>query len=196
MKLRRSTWIFVGGLAVAGLLLAAGPVNTWRLERTERNLIAVCKAKHEAAAAAAKAEAGDLSERLPTLSDDELKALADKYKVNVFELVELREARKERIANGRGADWSGLTVPPWDLGGIVWDNASCDPVTLATAGEVSGIYAELLEADRTLAASRSWHTGPVAFVVLCLSALPWAWYFLLRRIAELRSAIGGDPPQG
>jgi uncharacterized membrane protein len=33
-----------------------------------------------------------------------------------------------------------------------------------------------------------------AAVIAVLGALPWAWYFLLRRIAELRAAIGGNPP--
>lgn len=33
-----------------------------------------------------------------------------------------------------------------------------------------------------------WAT-PVAAIVLVLSALPWRWYFILRRICELREAI-------
>ena len=37
--------------------------------------------------------------------------------------------------------------------------------------------------------------GHFAWVIGTLGVLPWAWYFLLRRIAELRAAIGGKPPE-
>jgi hypothetical protein len=36
----------------------------------------------------------------------------------------------------------------------------------------------------------------VAAVVAILGALPWGWYFLLRRIVELRAAIRGGRPGG
>ena len=37
-------------------------------------------------------------------------------------------------------------------------------------------------------------TRRVAVVMLAMLATPWLWYFLLRRIAELRVAILGKPP--
>ena len=42
----------------------------------------------------------------------------------------------------------------------------------------------------------SWKPWPLsaALLVLGFSAMPWLWYFLLRRIAELRAAISGKPP--
>lgn len=35
-----------------------------------------------------------------------------------------------------------------------------------------------------------------AAIIAILGALPCAWYSLLRRVAELRAAIGGNPPAG
>ena len=46
-----------------------------------------------------------------------------------------------------------------------------------------------------ISASEKWPRVAAAIVAI-LGALPWAWYFLLRRIAELRAAIGGKPPAG
>jgi hypothetical protein len=56
-----------------------------------------------------------------------------------------------------------------------------------------GIQADILNAHKAVAASKTWPT-PAALVLLGIGATPWLWYFLLRRIAELRSAIGGKPP--
>jgi hypothetical protein len=36
----------------------------------------------------------------------------------------------------------------------------------------------------------------IAAIIAVLGALPWVWYFLLRRVAELRAAAGGNPPTG
>jgi len=40
-------------------------------------------------------------------------------------------------------------------------------------------------------AQKSWRwTKALALTVAVLGCLPWCWYFLLRRIAQLRAAIG------
>lgn len=41
--------------------------------------------------------------------------------------------------------------------------------------------------------SRVWGLR-LALTVLALSAAPWLWYALLRRLAEVRTALGGNPP--
>ena len=43
--------------------------------------------------------------------------------------------------------------------------------------------------------SRVWGLR-LALTVLALSAAPWLWYALLRRLAEVRTALGGNPPEG
>lgn len=58
-------------------------------------------------------------------------------------------------------------------------------------GESKGIQAEIVAAQREVIYSNDWYYGLAAGLLL-LSATPYAWYFLLRRIRELRNAIVGD----
>jgi hypothetical protein len=182
-------------------VVAAGTANTWRLQRKEQALIASCKA-HKAItvrpsplsanepppnAVLSKLSDDDLIllkkvgvPDITKLSDDEIGALAAKHDVNVFALLEAREHLKDAL--------SGLDV--------LWDNESCDPQVLATATDVRWVYADLLAADRAVAEARSVPFRLAALAIAVVSALPWGWYFLLRRIAELRAAIGGNPPAG
>jgi hypothetical protein len=53
-----------------------------------------------------------------------------------------------------------------------------------------GIQARVAAAKRQVLASESW-PYILAAGVLVFSGLPWTWYFLLRRIRELRDAIIG-----
>lgn len=53
-----------------------------------------------------------------------------------------------------------------------------------------GIQAEILKTQRQKVEAESWSV-PAAEITLFLSAFPWVWYFLLRRIKELREAIVG-----
>ena len=76
-----------------------------------------------------------------------------------------------------------------ELGGVF----VCDPVALA-----SSTYDRPQGVQRDLAQTQwervQWHDGiaPVAFWFCILCCLPWAWYFLLRRIRELRDAVIGS----
>jgi hypothetical protein len=63
-------------------------------------------------------------------------------------------------------------------------------------GSEAGVQSELGQAQLALNAAKK--GGPtiqmpyhIAFVTLVFSALPWTWYFLLRRVSELREAIVG-----
>jgi hypothetical protein len=83
----------------------------------------------------------------------------------------------------------------------VWDLPDTDPIvamqaeTVARAAETA-CYEKLatkVPSKATISASEKW-PHVVAAIIAILGALPWAWYFLLRRIAELRAAISGHPP--
>jgi hypothetical protein len=66
-----------------------------------------------------------------------------------------------------------------------------DLVRLETDSNPStGVQAQIVSAQRADQDSRGWPYA-LAAVIIFLSALPWTWYFLLRRIRELRDAILG-----
>jgi hypothetical protein len=200
-RLKRSTWILVVGLAVAGLVLAAGVGNRWRLQRKEQAAVAACQLH--------KANTGRTAPLLPDgsapnpvlsklsdydlkilakvrvpdltkLSESELRALAAKYDLSVIDLMETQGHLKDAMSG---------------IDGVEWDNESCDPQVLENTSNVRGIYADVLAADQAVSGSGSTSIY-VALVIALLAVVPAAWYFLLRRIAELRKAIGGSPPAG
>ena len=68
----------------------------------------------------------------------------------------------------------------------------CDPTTLAELGvnDVVGIQKEIVTTHQN--ASRVFSNAlTIAAIVFILFAAPYGWYFLLRRIRELRDAIAG-----
>ena len=67
-------------------------------------------------------------------------------------------------------------------------------VNVDNTEKLVGIQAKIVEADGVARNSRSWPLS-VALTLFGLSAMPWLWYALLRRIGELRAAIGGNPPE-
>lgn len=76
-----------------------------------------------------------------------------------------------------------------------WENTPliCDPKILRTISRNSptvGIQAQIMD---TQGQGERWleQAITVAIGVLFLSAMPYAWYFLLRRLRELRDAITG-----
>jgi hypothetical protein len=70
----------------------------------------------------------------------------------------------------------------------------CDAEWLASAERDSetlvGIQARFAAENRRLSDYERW-PYVLAARVLAFSGVPWAWYFLLRRIRELRDAIIG-----
>ncbi len=68
----------------------------------------------------------------------------------------------------------------------------CDPMDLYLSESSKnlhvGIQAKVVAAQKDVLRSEDW-VLPVAIALLAISALPWFWYFLLRRIRELRDAI-------
>lgn len=67
-------------------------------------------------------------------------------------------------------------------------------INLDDTGNLIDIQAKIVDVDRAVRNSKS-SPAPVALALFGLSAMPWLWYALLRRIAELRAAVGGNPPE-
>jgi hypothetical protein len=59
---------------------------------------------------------------------------------------------------------------------------------LVSTGPLVGIQAQIAEAHDDVRNSSAM-PGLLAIGILIISAIPWTWYFLLRRIRELREAI-------
>jgi hypothetical protein len=74
------------------------------------------------------------------------------------------------------------------------DVLACDSSRLAVedADTLKPVQAQILAAEAKAGAYD--RPTQAALVVALLSAAPWLWYFLLRRVAELRGAVAGKPP--
>ena len=70
---------------------------------------------------------------------------------------------------------------------------TCDE-DLSNLPNLIGVQGELNKARKARREAPTW-PAPVAIVIFGGSLAYWAWYFLLRRISELRAAIGGKPPE-
>lgn len=79
------------------------------------------------------------------------------------------------------------------VGHVLWDD--CNPSVLRDSSEskLTTQQREILLSDAATFSPAPWFLGAVGLLVL--SALPWLWYSFLRRIAELKSAVGGNPPE-
>lgn len=70
----------------------------------------------------------------------------------------------------------------------------CDANSLADLDSASpplkGTQALIVRAQREASSSREW-PYLIALLTVFLSALPWLWYFFLRRIAEMSHALRG-----
>ena len=73
-----------------------------------------------------------------------------------------------------------------------WESAPlvCNPEDLSIFESQVGIQAKIVDTQRH---GEKWFEQAmlVAIGVAILSGIPWAWYFLLRRVRELRDAISG-----
>jgi hypothetical protein len=96
------------------------------------------------------------------------------------------QAECERPTKNAGPDRTAAHFVP--------DCDANELVNLDNTGNLVGIQAKIVEVNRAVRNSRSWPV-PVALTLFGLSAMPWLWYAMLRRIGELRAAIGGNPPE-
>ncbi len=116
------------------------------------------------------------------LSDKDIEALARQRGVNVFDLFEQQDKQKKVVPI------DDLPAPPYT------GNCDVDALMGANFNDALKTYqTDLVEAREAANTSREWPL-PISIIVLAAAALPWLWYFLLRRIAELRAAISGKPP--
>jgi hypothetical protein len=195
MTLRRSTKILLAGLGLSLFVLAAGSLNTSRLERQERTLQAECEAGNRVKADGPNAS-GTFTITVPGGKKYALKGPDGATKEQA--LAELRRQLSAGAGDSKPPSGFSLSadafldapLPAWALAPLV-----CDAGSLVSDGtKLPGIQAKIVDAHRASSASRTWPL-PAALVLFCLMALPWAWYALLRRIGELRAAIGGQPPE-
>jgi hypothetical protein len=63
-------------------------------------------------------------------------------------------------------------------------------IELVKEHPLGGIQAELVAKRNAVVASKAWPL-PIAVAIILLSAVPWMWYFFLRRVRELRDAVAG-----
>jgi hypothetical protein len=178
---RQPTMILLVGLLAAGLAWGIGTLNTHRLAHVESELKAQCEFQN----ATKRAEVARQADRsLVNASDAELAALAKQKSTSLSELTAMRD--EQRTAQSI----EDLPVPlEWQ---ITHDELICDVGELQGPKFV-GLQATMVSAHRATLGSSQWPV-PLALILLSVGSVPWFWYFLLRRIAELRSAIGGKPP--
>jgi len=182
-NMKQPTKIFLLGLIAAGLVWGAGVLNTRRLTHTESVLHAQCESEN----AKSRVEAAKRADRsLVNLSDAELAVLAKQRGASAQELIGQREAQRAEQSN------AGLPVPPSDAWHVDHNEMICDATELQDLA-TTGLQAAMVEAQRVTISSKQWPVT-AALILLSVGAIPWLWYFLLRRIAELRSAIAGKPP--
>lgn len=105
-------------------------------------------------------------------------ALNQEIKVLVEQCVRENEQNKQ-IHAGTWRGRADLICDPEDLRGFAVSSKNADSIQAKIASkQLKAKYSK----DEFI---------PFACVVLFLSALPWMWYFLLRRIEELRISIIG-----
>jgi cell division protein FtsL len=66
----------------------------------------------------------------------------------------------------------------------------CDAAELSDLEELKGIQAQIVQTHNDVRSSKKWPYS-IAVLVILFSSIPWAWYFLLRRVRELRDVIVG-----
>jgi len=69
----------------------------------------------------------------------------------------------------------------------------CKAEELEHSGQAPGIQGAIQKAYEAKIASSNWPL-PTALIACAIALVYWFWYFFLRRIAELRAAFTGSPP--
>lgn len=159
--------ILVGGLTLAAVVCAAGFWNERRLDKRLELFVAEC-------------EAGNAG-RTPTTPPPPLGYKLD----NPKRPTTAKPITAEEVL-------SGVRSPeernPFEQFDDVCDAGELyrTPNPIGLQGKIADAYSDSMHATSL--------TSPVATAIGVLSVIPWLWYFLLRRIVELREAIGGKTP--
>jgi hypothetical protein len=154
--MKKPTKIFLVGLAAAGLVWAAGVVNTHRLERREAEFQTKCVAE---TLADHVTQALANPQLLASLSDTELAALAKRKASDVSDLVEQRDKMRkqyqsEHAATGPADD----LIPPAaiDVHSIMWDRFICDAKAVSGRSDLVGLEADIANAHQAMVSSETW----------------------------------------
>jgi hypothetical protein len=204
---RKSTKILLAGLGLSALVLVVSYMNTLRLERSLSALLAECQ-RSASSNTGAGADQKAVPHFVPDASEDYF-VPPDKVPAgaNVFDQFDLplpkwaldyvratypqyNDLSDEELGRKLHQKYNG---PAWRRDPLVCDSNELTSI-FDNNGKLVGIQAKIVEAEGLVRKSRSWPL-PVALALFGLSAMPWLWYALLRRIGELRAAIGGNPPE-
>ena len=81
-------------------------------------------------------------------------------------------------------------APDWAKAPLVCDLHKLDPTTTGSDDSLVGVQAKIVETHRH---ADTWLSRAYMFsaVLMGIFAIPYSWYFLLRRIRELRDAVLG-----
>jgi hypothetical protein len=76
------------------------------------------------------------------------------------------------------------------------DPLVCEPKQLASSSDLGGIQKEIAAKQTAINDERKYYPMELPYLIalgiVLIAALPWSWYFLLRRIRELSDAIRGQ----
>jgi hypothetical protein len=171
--------IFFAGAACAALIAAAGFSNTYRLELKLHKLESECeKGTHD------KSEQA----RLGTLANVTV-SFADGAS-HIYEGVP-DGVTPDQVEQRAIKDFGGKKVTHLDR--VIVKTAPfevCDAKSLVGTEEYKGIQAQIVQAQNDAGSAKEWPYF-IALLVLLFSAIPWGWYFLLRRVQEIRNVIVG-----
>lgn len=168
------------GLLVAGV----GVVNTFRLERKVETLTAACIAERDKPASAAP---GGRQDGVP---DNPLGVSAAPNATNN----EAQKGATRSAPEKQQLNRYGLIYGAPRAADVVMKSAYCEADLLAVYvanHALPGVQGELGNAQRALDFTRYWSLGLGAAIAAVLG-LPWFWYFLLKRVKELRQALIGE----
>ena len=212
-SLNKSTKILVAGIAIAGAVLVVGVLNTIRLERLTNELESACNAWAAKQQAPTVIDSPSPAADSPDLIEEKLKAKAQSRVRIEREYGKLSDAKIIARAKKEGvnpAEWPDLfavrdkgtlaelersSYTPQENAEEFAEAMNCDLGTLSSESKLTGIQAAIQRAYDEQDASKDL-PNLAAAVLLGLGTIPWFWYFLLRRIADLCAAIGGKPPVG
>lgn len=166
-----SNKILIGGMAFAAVIFSAGLLNERRLHARVESLVAECEAENEKTAAMPLPPPGYTLDQ-PKNSRADRSITADEI---------LGVVPEQKRPSSSEPYWSDVMV--------------CDASALSSLTVETGIQRKI--ADTYMKARNSTGESTVlAVIIAVLAVIPWLWYFLLRRVVELRNAIGGRSPDG
>jgi hypothetical protein len=173
--MEKPTKIALVGIAIGGVTAATGYIGLEYSKRRIANLVTACASESKQESVAVELWRNE--DRIPGLGR---MATVDDYAQWIVANKERKGTSEfEAVARAYKTLRDGPLV--------------CDPVSLQyrrSELRLTAVQDKILEAQR---GSNSWleRTLTLAIVVTLMSAIPYIWYFLLRRVREVRDAVVG-----